>query len=269
VAAGNNGKDLNSYPVYPAAYRNLPNKITVGASSYSNTIAGFSNYGTLVDLVAPGVSIYNTYYGSYTYMSGTSMATPVVAGVAALIKMQHPEYATSDLKSKVIASTDKVLLDKCINGKINAYAAVNEIFPTPTVTPTPTPTVIPTAIPTSTPIPTPTNTPTPTPTITPTPTPTQPPWSEFIADFTAITPTSGKYPLVVSFKDRSVGNPIIWNWAYSKNNGPFTLFSTSQHVRYQFTSPGKYTIRLVIMKYENGISRITSVTKQNFVTVTY
>jgi subtilisin family serine protease len=111
VAAAGNCGDLN-YPyngcayqnqtVYPAAYSGV---IAVAATTSYDTRASFSNVGSYVDLAAPGVSIYNTYYGnSYTYESGTSQATPHVSGLAALVWAQNPTYTAAQVWNQ-IAST--------------------------------------------------------------------------------------------------------------------------------------------------------------------
>ncbi len=80
AASGNTGSNL---VLYPAAY---PNVIAVGATDSLNNIAGFSNYGAEMDLVAPGVSIFSTSPGGYAYRNGTSMSTAFVSGFAAILR---------------------------------------------------------------------------------------------------------------------------------------------------------------------------------------
>jgi subtilisin family serine protease len=89
VAAGNDGTSLDKSPSYPSSFKNV---ITVG-SSLGSTLSSFSDYGIDVDVYAPGDNIMSSIPGNqYTAESGTSMATPIAAGVAALIKSAHPDW---------------------------------------------------------------------------------------------------------------------------------------------------------------------------------
>ena len=102
AAAGNSGQNADTSPMYPAAY-NLDNIISVAAISSSNSLASFSNYGSSsVDIGAPGVSIFSTYASGWGYMSGTSMATPHVAGAAALLKAADPTATYRELRSAIL-----------------------------------------------------------------------------------------------------------------------------------------------------------------------
>ena len=112
-AAGNENHNLDTEDNYPASfYMNktpIPNLLTVGASGpvdNSHLTADFSNYSHKgVDVFAPGVGIYSTLPGStYGNESGTSMASPVTAGVAAVLKSYFPKLTATDLKRIIMQS---------------------------------------------------------------------------------------------------------------------------------------------------------------------
>ncbi|KAL5113670.1 hypothetical protein ACEQ8H_008457 [Pleosporales sp. CAS-2024a] len=106
VAAGNDGADSTNYS--PASE---PTVYTVGATDSTDKVASFSNYGTLVDIHAPGVSILSTWLnGGTNTISGTSMATPHVAGVAAYILGLEGKVTPAVLSSRLtaLATKDKI-----------------------------------------------------------------------------------------------------------------------------------------------------------------
>lgn len=190
AAAGNSN---SSSPSYPAYYSQV---LSVAATDSDDNKASFSNYGSWVDVAAPGVGIYSTLplsanafkQTSYGYGSGTSMATPFAAGLAGLI-LSTGNFGNDAVVKLIEENADRIngTGTYWIWGRINAYSSLlsatnGSLSPTltpvvPTVTPTsiPTSTPIPTSVPTPTPKPIPTATLTPTvtpkPTNTPTPTP--------------------------------------------------------------------------------------------------
>lgn len=114
VAAGNGnqyqiGYDIDKSPVYPAS---LPydNVITVGNLLFNGHLDESSNYGaTSVDLAAPGTYILSTIPGdSYAYMSGTSMAAPMVTGAAALIYSARTDLSLQDIKTAILSTVHKL-----------------------------------------------------------------------------------------------------------------------------------------------------------------
>ncbi len=152
-AAGNESKNVDSALTFPnrELYTGItaPNWIEVGANAYKknkNLIGSFSNYGKLkVDLFAPGVDIYSTIPDNkYISESGTSMAAPSTAGVAALIRSYFPELKAEEVKAvmmkTVVPYKKKVLLpgagkkktrvkELCISGGVvNANNAVSELL---------------------------------------------------------------------------------------------------------------------------------------------
>jgi subtilisin family serine protease len=107
AAAGNSGYNADYSPMYPAGYT-LSNIISVAATDSADELAYFSNYGAnSVDVAAPGVGIYSTYkYGQYATLSGTSMATPHVAGMAAVILGANPQFSALQIKDSILNNTD-------------------------------------------------------------------------------------------------------------------------------------------------------------------
>ncbi|MDO8530540.1 MAG: S8 family serine peptidase [bacterium] len=99
VAAGNSGMPGVSIPGC------ISYSTTVGAVNSSDKIASFSGRGGAVDITAPGVGIYSTTLGnSYASWSGTSMATPMITGVIALMKSTHPTYSHSQVENKLFST---------------------------------------------------------------------------------------------------------------------------------------------------------------------
>jgi subtilisin family serine protease len=109
AAAGNASNDNDQNPFYPASYDNN-NIISVAATDSADQLASFSNFGSnTVDLGAPGVGILSTVPGNdYQRFSGTSMASPHVAGVAALLESQNPGSGALDLKRTILNNAEPV-----------------------------------------------------------------------------------------------------------------------------------------------------------------
>ncbi len=137
AAAGNDSNDNDANPTYPAGYT-IDNVISVAATDNQDQLAGFSNFGEhTVQVAAPGVKILSTLKGGgYGYLSGTSMAAPHVAGVAALILSVNPSMQYAELRQQLIRGSDPVrsLSHKVVSrGRINAFNSIHGVFPVVTV----------------------------------------------------------------------------------------------------------------------------------------
>jgi len=130
-AAGNAGSNNDITPHYPSGF-DSPQIISVAASDAKDGMPSFSNYGaTAVDVAAPGDWIMSTYPGAlghqYVKMKGTSMSTPHVAGLAALLLSKNPSMNVASLKSKIMDTVDKLpaFSGKTVSGgRINVYKAL-------------------------------------------------------------------------------------------------------------------------------------------------
>lgn len=127
AAAGNNN---SSVPMYPASFNNV---ICVGATDQNDVRASFSNYGTLVDVMAPGVDILSCLAGStssYGPLSGTSMATPFVSGLCALMLAQNPQLTPAEIEECLESTCDDIdalnpnYLGQIGAGRVNALQAL-------------------------------------------------------------------------------------------------------------------------------------------------
>ncbi len=125
----------------------VPTRIgkAVGATDQNDQLASFSNGGTGIDLVAPGVDVLSTVTGSdYGNKSGTSMSTPYVAAVAALVRSANPSMAPNAVKAKLTGGADDLgdagYDTSYGHGRLNAHRALGGDNAQPTNNPTPTPT---------------------------------------------------------------------------------------------------------------------------------
>ena len=137
AAAGNSGRDIDASPSYPASY-DVPNVISVGASDSRDRKAGFSNFGqNSTDLFAPGAGILSTTpNNNYSSFSGTSMASPHVAGVAALMLSLDEDLGFEEVKENLLSTTDQIPAFADISlsgGRLNASKAVESAFAPPPV----------------------------------------------------------------------------------------------------------------------------------------
>lgn len=130
AAAGNDGANNDKLATLPASY-DLDNIIAVAATGTSDSLAFYSSYGLQsVDIAAPGTNVLSTWLGKGTNtISGTSMATPVVAGAAALLKSVHPDWKAAEIKARLLETVDAVpaLKSRVLSGgRLNVGKALSE-----------------------------------------------------------------------------------------------------------------------------------------------
>lgn len=128
AAAGNQSSNNDINPTYPASYEES-NIVSVAALDNRGNLANFSNYGQkTVHIAAPGVNIYSSSVsGGYEVMSGTSMATPHVSGVAGLILSHEPNLNAAGIKQRMMSSSRPLSNIKrrvSSSGMVNAYYAL-------------------------------------------------------------------------------------------------------------------------------------------------
>ncbi|HKW01637.1 MAG TPA: Ig-like domain-containing protein [Vicinamibacterales bacterium] len=131
--AGNDGTNNDTSPFDPASYSS-PSIVSVASSDPSDHRSYFSNFGaTSVDIAAPGESIMSTYLGNgYEVLDGTSMATPHVAGVAALLAQMNPTLSVPALKALLLDNVDQLpaWTGRVVSGgRLNAFKAASAVSP--------------------------------------------------------------------------------------------------------------------------------------------
>ncbi len=137
-AAGNSGNNIDDSPDFPASYAaDLPNAVSVAAVGQGGSLASFSNFGhNSVSLAAPGVSIYSTIPGGYNQLSGTSMSTPYVSGIAVLLWSQDPSLTPAQVKQRIVDTSEPLPSLVSIlarSGRASAYDALINRIPPPQV----------------------------------------------------------------------------------------------------------------------------------------
>ncbi len=129
AAAGNdNLEHTSTYQDYPA---DCDNAFNVAATNHADLKANFSDYGEPIDISAPGDNILSTIIGGsgYASYSGTSMASPVVAGVVALVKSLHPNMTSQQLRDRIMYTADPIddinpsYAGKLGAGRVNSFTA--------------------------------------------------------------------------------------------------------------------------------------------------
>ena len=212
AAAGN---DDVSTIFYPAGYTNV---IAVASTTVGDAKSGFSNYGTWIDISAPGSAILSTIPGNgYAVKQGTSMASPMVAGLCGLMLSLNPTLPPSNIKSCLLSSADNIdaanssYVGELGAGRINALAAMNCISATLNLSP--------------------------------------------VADFSAnmFNILEGQS---INFNDLSTYNPQSWSWTFS--GGTPATFSGQNPPAITYNTAGTYDVSLTVTNANGNDSEIKS-----------
>lgn len=200
VAAGNSNSSSSSY------LGGRGDCLDVAATDVNGDGASFTNYGSWVDVAAPGVDILSTYANPddpnlnnhyIAVMDGTSMSAPHVAGIAGLLKSCNPNLTGSQIQSLIVGNTEPYTDNRDLGSgiaNVNLALAAASCATCNETTP--------------------------------------------VANFSG-TPTSGDRPLVVNFSDLSTNNPSGWSWDFGDGNT-----SGSQNPSNTYTAAGTYTVSL-------------------------
>ncbi|MCB0401197.1 MAG: S8 family serine peptidase [Flavobacteriales bacterium] len=227
AAAGNDGTDNDSSPHYPSNYSAT---VAVASSTTGDVKSSFSNYGAnSVDITAPGSNIASTVpNNTYAFMSGTSMATPMVSGLLGLMKSLNPSMPNSALLNCLYSTAVNIdginptYAGKLGAGRIDAFAAMNCVASTLS----------------------------------------NPPTADFIANYTTITAGGS-----VTFTDQSTFGPTTWSWNFDNQSlggvTPATASTQGPHV-VTYSTPGVYEVSLTVTNANGNDTEI----KTGYITVT-
>ena len=200
AAAGN---DNVSTVFYPAGYSEV---ISVASTTYGDAKSSFSNFGTWIDISAPGSAIYSTVPGGgYQTKQGTSMASPLVAGLAGLMLSLNPSLSPADIESCILSTADNIdasnsnYIGELGAGRINAFQAMNCISATLN----------------------------------------WPPQADFIAS--TINIVEGQS---VTFTDLSIYNPTTWSWTFA--GGTPATFNGQNPGPITYNTAGTYEVTLTV-----------------------